>query len=685
MAKRRSSAALLLLAICLLCCPLLAFALIPKPEATSALLTPTTSTDPSNTTQTLGRSRLTLNQSEAPKHDPSTAFLPHDATHVILDYSTHEGAVEAEGTIWAIIRLDELQLRQRIHEVTVDGWGSLTNFTTLASSLGSIDRLDELHWLNNDPIPAAVINVLEDTHVSCKVFYDVKFSNWDRYDRTVSPIQSIGDEPHREVRAQTRNLIVGSRNLYSLTTHVGYGPDPDPVSLRLVHQILTTCPNVRRLDLSVSHGGCVISDNQPFAFDLSSDSKLARASFPPLESLRLSGYSLDGPYQGEIWPPSFTRVDRSQIKWPWHHLPAIVLEILPPPWLYFMEKEYVREPYNHTCPTVFDQTLNVDGWIERMNFRKLNSLDVDYPSSTTLHKLRPLLTNLTSLTIRGANTCAIDEIEAVLSDRPQPLRHLHLSNVEFSDFDHLLQILDSQHSVALRSFALHEHEQLREHSCWRREDENHPKCMTVDRPRGYWYDNHLYLNQSQIRKLQHSSPAIETLDIDMDRDLDAAAQAELFDSLGSFRNLSKLTLRLESPTFQAVRNGSCTDGWDCPLGRAGQKGPLEDPLVNTEWAREIFMSIRSAQASRMTDYGLDTPVKPKQLEVILGPWSRGHENSMLGPDKFVLGRFECNALSGQGATDGLGKGDSTNCTGQLRWPDEYMWDYESDFGFMDYE
>lgn len=685
MAKRCSSAALLLLAICLLCCPLLAFAVMSRPEATSSSSTQTSSIHPSNATQTLRRSRLTLNQSEALQNDPSNAFLPQDATHRVLDYSTPEGAAEAEGTLWAIFRLDELQLRQRIHEATVDGWGSLTNFTALASGLGLIDRLDELHWLNNDPIPAAVLNVLENTHPSCKLFYDMEFSNWDRYDRTVSPTQLVGDEPHRDVRAKTRNLILGSRNLYSLTTHVGYGADPDPVSLRLVHQILTTCPNLRRLDLSVSHGGCVISDNQPFAFDLSGRSKLARAPFPPLVSLRLSGYHLDGPYQGEFWPPSFTRVDRFQLKWPWHYLPAIVLEMLPPPWLYFMETEYVPEPYNYTCFTVFNQTLNVDGWIERMNFSKLNSLDVTYPSSTTLHKLRPLLTNLTSLTVRGGDNCAVAEVEVVLSNSSQPLSHLHLSNVEFSDFDNLLQILDSQHGIRLRSFALHEHEQLREHSCWRREDENHSNCTTEDRPRGSWYDNHLYLNNSQIQKLQQSSPAIETLNIDMDRNLDAAAQAELFDSLGSFMNLSKLTLRLESPSFQAFRNASCTDRWDWRLARSGRQGALEDPLVNTEWVREIFRSVRSAQASRMADYGLDTPVKLKKLELILGPWSSRHENSMMGPDLFVLGRFECNALSGLDALDILGKGDGMDCTGQPRWPDEYMWDYESDLSFMDYE
>ena len=343
---------MLLLAVCLLCCPLLAVAFMTQPSATTLSSLWSQTSDASDIGQPHSNSRFALNQSAALQNDSPNAFLLRDATHITLDYSTPERAAEAEGTLWAIEWLDEIQLRQSIHEVTVDGWGSFTNFTSLSSGLGLIARLEELHWSNSGPIPAAVLTVLEKVHPSCKLFYEMKLSSSDFYDRTASPIQRVEDEPgpHRDARDRTRKLILGSRNLYSLSTHVGYGGDADPVSLRLVHQMLTTCPNLRKLDLGVSHWGCMYDEHQPFAFDFSGSSKLAKASFPPLESLRLSGYHLDGPYQGEIWPPSFTRVDRSQLKWPWHYLPAIVLEMLPPPWLYSMEKEFVREPYHHTCP-----------------------------------------------------------------------------------------------------------------------------------------------------------------------------------------------------------------------------------------------------------------------------------------------------------------------------------------------
>lgn len=49
-------------------------------------------------------------------------------------------------------------------------------------------------------------------------------------------------------------------------------------------------PNIRELDLTIGHSGCVLGGGQPYAFDFTSHPE---AKFPPLEVLKLNGYDLE--------------------------------------------------------------------------------------------------------------------------------------------------------------------------------------------------------------------------------------------------------------------------------------------------------------------------------------------------------------------------------------------------------
>ena len=670
MAKTCSPVAWLLLALCLVACPLLALqldstsAIDPEPTQPTTNLTHTSTF---STTVSTGRILLTRRQLKELQEIPANAFLPQGSTHLTLDYDSPGTAGEAEGALWAIEHLEELQLRQRIHRIPVDGWGSLTNFTTLASGLSRIVHLEELHWCNNDPIPQQILSVLKDFRPSCKLMYAMKFSNWDPYQDDYVPIQGSGEEPHRDVRSKTRSLVLGSPNLYQLSTYVRYGRYDDPESLRLIHQILTSCPNLRYVDLAIGHEGCVVGNDQPYAFDFSGNSTLAKGSFAPLESLRLSRYRLDARYNGDYWSRSSYGPDRSRLKWPWHYFPDLILQNLPPPWWDFMYKEYVH-PQKPGCPTEFNETTNLDGWIERMDFSKLNSLDLPGVSPASLHKLQPVLTNLTSLAIHGGGNCTAGALEHFLDNGTKRLRKLHLCNIYFTSFNNLLNIL-SKRGQSLTLVTLYESEDSREHSCWNSdEDRDHPNCAGDYEHWNTWYDDHLYLNTSQLRQLQQSSPAIEILDIDMDRNLDTNAQNELFKTLGCFPHLSNLTLRLESPTFQAIRDGTCGDRWQ---SRHFAKD-LHDPVINGTWVKNIFHSIRLAQTKHSDPAtGTRSPALT-MLEVTVGAWARRNQHGMSMPDKFVLGRFECNAAPAPEGFESL-NGDIGECTGHLQWPREHMW------------
>ena len=153
MARHRSSIAWLLLISSLLSCPLLLLALPANSIAPSADSTSTSSkyTDINFTSSFRSPVILTKSQLKDLKNDPLSAFLEHHSSHLRLDYGDLEAADVADGTLWALQWLPDLRLSQRIHQVTVEGYGSLTNFTAVASGLSQIERLEELHWLSQSP------------------------------------------------------------------------------------------------------------------------------------------------------------------------------------------------------------------------------------------------------------------------------------------------------------------------------------------------------------------------------------------------------------------------------------------------------------------------------------------------------------------------------------------------------
>jgi hypothetical protein len=84
-----------------------------------------------------------------------------------------------------------------------------------------------------------------------------------------------------------RRVVIGTPNLYSLKADIDYGPHSNKEDMALAFNILSNSPNIRELELSIGHSGCVVSGSQPYAFDFDSN-PLAR--FPHLTSLKLSAY-----------------------------------------------------------------------------------------------------------------------------------------------------------------------------------------------------------------------------------------------------------------------------------------------------------------------------------------------------------------------------------------------------------
>ena len=159
----------------------------------------------------------------------------------------------------------------------------------------------------------------------------------------------------------------------------------------------------------------------------------------------------------------------------------------------------------------------------------------------------------------------------------------------------------------------------------------------------------------------------------MDRILDSTSQADLLDTLGSFTNLSSLVLRLESPSFQAIRKGQCDDETGCYEFTNG----LRDPVVNITWVTDAFNKIRSTQG-RLHPASIQDSRKLEDFTVFVGHWASrdAYSYGMSVEDNSIVGRFQCNVVHVSEVSK-MPARDAANCTGGIKWSSDRFNKYRS--------
>jgi hypothetical protein len=299
------------------------------------------------------------------------------------------------------------------------------------------------------------------------------------------------------IRAAERESILNSSILYSIKARIEYGGNSNPDDLSLIYRVLT-CPNIRELDLSLRWGGCVVSDGQPYAFNFSS-SGLAKATLPPLEVLKLSGYELDNKLDGGAWMEwESSKPQRNILLWPWKFLPDNIIErvryqtVHRPGGImdYFVKRDH--------SPLPEDAEINLDGWLERMDWSNIHTLDLKSVSPLVMQKLIPVLTGVTSLTLEYGGGKAGAAYIDFLDNTTKPLKKFVLRNVAFNDFEFLTKTITNRHGSSLQSLELREREDRRDHYVWL---EDKSRMVKV-------YGSHLYLKclsyQPNSRRLSKS-------------------------------------------------------------------------------------------------------------------------------------------------------------------------------------
>lgn len=276
--------------------------------------------------------------------------------------------------------------------------------------------------------------------------------------------------------------LLNSKTLYSIRADISYGSGSRSDNVPDIYHLLTTCPDIRHLDLTMQWGGCTISMDDHYAFDFNKGDR-----FPPLEELRLRGYDFDG----SPHPQSYDhRRD------PWRQiLRELAWEIND------MLDDYdltdFRLPYVPPSPLPQDNRTNLEAWREAMDWSNLRRLDIDSASSRTFTNLKGALPNLRSfragpLNLYGQNEterqAVRDALRDFILDAP-PLEELGIGAMEKPlPVGQFLEV----HGKSLRALEMHEQASYR----------------TEPRP---------VLNDTQLVRLREECPRLEKLELDVNR------------------------------------------------------------------------------------------------------------------------------------------------------------------------
>ncbi|KAK6610306.1 hypothetical protein H4I95_03365 [Botrytis cinerea] len=288
------------------------------------------------------------------------------------------------------------EYRKAVQTFEITGWSDEYTESVIwpgiANLLLNLPNLSVLDWKISQPIPPGYSPISA-------------YPNLWYYTEASENSTAIANRLQEDARS-----IIGSPLLYSINVDIENSYPTDPASMRILFEILrSNPPNLRELQLRLSHFGCVV-DNEIEAFPfLSSEFNTDRENmtsiqFPPLEKLVVEGYDFEeSPDGGSGWYRNIEtpKVDwRTLLKFPWDKLPM---------WLIDQIGKYRLGSVNairyipiERLPS-FDGVSNLDVWLKVMDWSKLKTLHMIESSPVAVQKLgiAGVLTGLKELKIHG--------------------------------------------------------------------------------------------------------------------------------------------------------------------------------------------------------------------------------------------------------------------------------------------
>jgi hypothetical protein len=265
-------------------------------------------------------------------------------THLKLEFGFSESIFESQALVASLLDTSSSARRDAVREISILGFAYPDDTHQLPSLFEKLTNLEILHWKAQEPIPPSIVQILERNSPSCQLNYTLNLS------------QDL--RPEVRDRASPDDSVVKSSLLRALKVDIMYGGENNFADLSLVFKILTTCPNLRSLELSIHHHGCVVGGWTPYAFDFRSN---PNTKFPPLEVLKLDGYDLDEDSDGG---------------YAWYFDDAPLFN-----WTAFYEEEL--EPPPRPVRKESDRRSNLDCWLDAMDWSQLHNLELKSSSLST--------------------------------------------------------------------------------------------------------------------------------------------------------------------------------------------------------------------------------------------------------------------------------------------------------------
>ncbi|KAH8591729.1 hypothetical protein B0O99DRAFT_597792 [Bisporella sp. PMI_857] len=506
---------------------------------------------------------------------------------VDIDFSWDEPILESSSALLKYLASPDAP-HDQVRKLSVTGNLQEGNWTLFTAVLEQLLQLEEFHWTVDHALPPRIFHFLT-TLPKCRLYYTTA-PKFDRSDYTGgSWIEAFTHPPQSPVGLE---LLIGSPILYSLTSSVRYGRHPNLLTLDLIFRVLSSCPNLRELDLSLARFGCVVSGGQPYAFNFRAQ---PGARFPPLEKLSLSGYdkfqsSSSGGKEWEykiLWPwPERTAWRKS---WPWY-FPSMVVDGLDEVMYTYLQHRQIISKW-WSAPPPPDPKTNIDAWLEVMDWSNIHTLALCEPHNELLEKLQgdtiPRLRHLT-LT-RGYRTSANSFLN-FLSNTRNSLESLSIQYHYFC-LEPLIKMVSSHHATGLQTLHVHQSGALSP------------------------------MKDTELSQLLMSCTILRNLEIDMPRPLVSLASLSIEPTS---MNIPYIMLRNSSVTSLKLHYASLDrDGvvdeieWEYEEIEQRRNDDVLDPEINRESVKHMFEFLR---------HGIDDGMRLERLEVLVGEWEARYEH-----------------------------------------------------------
>ncbi|KUJ09466.1 uncharacterized protein LY89DRAFT_288513 [Mollisia scopiformis] len=447
----------------------------------------------------------------------------------------------------------------------------------------------------HQPISDAILRSFEQISPNPRIFYD---------------LQSWGGGPAWS--------LTNSSLLYSLKADIEWADEANYEAVDFVFAALANATGLRELDLYLHHEGCVVGRDTPQAFPFAG---YPDVRFQPLEVLRLDGYKLDESEDG-----GWEWKQRGRAPWKAPSWSDWFRE----KWFEWSRKKWFGEVGENEATESNNRRTNLEAWLEVMDWSHLHTLHLAWPSKATLNHLQgqtlPALTNLSLAISDYFGDAKAQDIIPFLTNTAQPLRGVIIKSSQTELGDPILETFIAAPNLTqeLRQFSYRHGPELEDKS---------------------------FLSQDLISKFLHSTPSLESLDIELPRDVNTSTDTGLFSNLINSPSLKKTTLRFPSPDldYQTMRwddSGSQLSMQYHEMRRnyytSNGTDDEADPLFNEDTALAMFKKMRARKRG----------AELKELELYVGDWEDRDFRGMMGRVMVRVAYWGCFVVDGAERCEG---------------------------------